>query len=305
LSEFNIFSRIKLFGERYVYKKIAAMKKTYLIVIPALFIMYSCHRNEVKLIDGPKFSVNKGKKDSAGFSDNGTAAGAGGEGITGSGAGAAFNGLNLTTNSEDLPKKDAPQVIAEELPGAYKQRKFINNVSGTGYDFFMMPGNIITFNPKDTTYQMRTLTAITKNNKPPTVTSITDAMLYSAKINPATSFNGSYLIGGLNVNGDEILELNIQDVAISTVPDSLIDTDAIKDAVADVPADEKKNLYYIESATLTLIDSRKYTGARFDAGVNSSFVTSGSRIYSSNRKFKTDKIISIAIVPIDQIISAH
>ncbi|HTI59431.1 hypothetical protein [Mucilaginibacter sp.] len=278
------------------------MKKPYLVIIPALFVFYSCHQNEIKLIDGPKFSVNKGKKDNADFSAGGTGTGDG-NGTAGAGA-VALNGFNLNSN-EAMSKKDIPQTIVEELPRSYKQRKFMNDVSSISYDLFMIPGNIVTFNPTDTTYQMRTLRAITKNSKPPVVTSINDGVLYSAKVNSTTSFNGSYLIGGLNVNRDEIMELNIQDVAISTVPDSLIDVDAIKSAIADIPAEEKKNLYYIKSATLTLIENRKYTESKFDASINSFFVTSGGKTYSSNEKLKRDRTVSIYIVPLDHIISAR
>jgi|SRR5581483_2813491 len=276
------------------------MKRPSLILIPAIFIFYSCHHSELKLIDGPKFGVNKGKQDVADFS-NGAGNGASGN-IPGPGTGAFGSNVTMASN---MSKKLEPETVVEELPRTYKARKFMNDLSGFSYDLFMIPGNIVTFNPKDTTYQMRTLRAITKSNKPPVVTSINDGMLYSAKINSTTSFNGSYLIGGLNVNHDEIMELNIQDVAISTVPDSLIDIDAIKSAIADIPADEKKNLYYIKSATLTVLDSRKYSEGKFDASINSCFITSGGKTYSSNEKFRRDKTVSIYIVPLDHIISAH
>ena len=180
----------------------------------------------------------------------------------------------------------------------------MNDISNISYDLFMIPGNIVTFNPKDTTYTMRTLKAITKNNKPPVVNPISDGQVYSAKINSAVSFNGSFLIGGINVARDEIMELNIQDVAISSVPDSLIDIEAIKSAIANIPDDDKKYLYYVKSVTLTTLDSRKYTESKFDASINSCFVTAGGKTYSSNEKFQRERVISILKVSLDNLISA-
>ena len=168
----------------------------------------------------------------------------------------------------------------------------------------MIPGNIVTFHPKDSTYEFRTPKAITKNNKPPIVSAINDGILYSAKINSTTSFNGSYLIGGINVSKDEIAELSIQDVATSTVPDSLVDVEAIKGAIANLSDDDKKDLYYIKAATLTYIDNRKYTESKFDASINSCFVTAGGKTYSSNEKFKREKTVSVFMIPLAHLITA-
>jgi hypothetical protein len=167
----------------------------------------------------------------------------------------------------------------------------------------MVPGNIVKFNPKDTSYEFKTLKAIIKGNKPPVATTINDGMLYSAKINANTSFNGSFLIGGLNVSKDEIMELNIQDAAKSAVPDSLIDVDVVKQVAESIPAEERKNYFYIKSVTLTLIDNRKYTESKFDASINSCFVTAGGKTYSSNEKFQRERTISVFLVSLDNILS--
>ncbi|HWD89483.1 MAG TPA: hypothetical protein VG367_15230 [Mucilaginibacter sp.] len=268
--------------------------KPYHFIIPALLLCYSCHQDEVKLVDGPKFGVNKGKKEGTDFNAQN---GAGGFDAT---QGTALGAINMN----NAAKKNEPEVIVEELPRSYKQRKFLNDASSITSDLFMIPGNIVTYNPKDSSYQFRTLKAITRNNKPPIVTSISDGQVYSAKINSTTSFNGTYLIGGLTVSRDQIMELNINDVAISTVPDSLVDVDAIKSAISGMTDDDKKNLYYIKAATLTTIDSRKYTESKFDAAVNSCFVTAGGKTYGSNEKFKRDKNVSVFIIPLDHILNS-
>jgi hypothetical protein len=274
------------------------MKKPHYLIIPVLFALYSCHSGPapVQLINGQKFSVNKGKPDNSDFSNPNNGAGMGGTSPV-----TAFGAYNSATN-----KKVEPEVVVEELPRSYKQRKFLNDVAGISYDLFMIPGNIVTFHPKDTTYEFRTSKAITKGNKSPVVTSLGgDGSLYSAKINSTTSFNGSYLIGGLSVNRDEIMEISIQDVAISTVPDSLVDVDALKATIANLSDDEKKDLYYIKAATLTYIDNRKYTEAKFDASINSCFVTAGGKTYSSNEKFKREKTVSVFLIPLAHLLSVH
>jgi len=288
--------RLNLTGYHISIIKITTMKKPYHLLIPAVFAFCSCHNNNaVQLINGPTFSVNKGKADNADFTNPGN-----GTNASGTTQATALGGFNLASATN---KKIEPEVYVEELPRSYKQRKFLNDISGVSSNLFMIPGNIVTFHPKDTTYEFRTPKAITKGNKPPIVTALTDGILYSAKINSTTSFNGSYLIGGLNVNKDEIMEISIQDVAISTVPDSLVDVDAIKATIAGLSDDEKKNLYYIKAATLTYIDDRKYTEAKFDASINSCFVTAGGKTYSSNEKFSREKTVSIFVIPLANLLT--
>lgn len=275
------------------------MKPLYLILISAIFLCYSCHHDSVQLVDGPKFSLNKGKKDNIDFSKPGTG------GVSGSDAGkvTALGGPMAFGSASAEFRKPDPEPVTEDLPKSYKDRKFLNNATDLAYDLFMIPGNIVKFDPKDTTYEFKTLRAIIKGNKLPVAAAINDGMLYSAKINSNTSFNGSYLIGGLNVNKDEIMELNIQDAAKSSVPDSLIDVDAIKRIAESLPEDQRKNYFYIKSVTLTLIDNRKYSEGKFDASINSCFVTSGGKTYTSNEKFGREKTISVFLVSLDNLIT--
>ncbi|MBS1526625.1 MAG: hypothetical protein JST19_13295 [Bacteroidetes bacterium] len=276
------------------------MKRPYLILIPAFFILYSCHHDVVQLVDGPKFSVNKGKKEVIDFSDP-TNAGASSVGVT-----AALNGpaFAAPASAAGFGRKLEPEPATEDLPRSYKTRKFLTNASDLAYDLFVIPGNIVKYNPGDTSYEFKTLKAIIKGNKEPVATTVNDGILYSAKINSNTSFNGSYLIGGLSCSKDEIMELNIQDAAKSSVPDSLIDVDQIKRIAESLPADQRKNYFYVKSVTLTLIDNRKYAEGKFDASINSCFVTAGGKTYTSNEKFQREKTISVFLVSLDNLISA-
>jgi hypothetical protein len=288
-------------------KSSAAMKRPNLILILLILILYSCHNNEVKLLEnGPKFAINKGKKEVVDFGDTNNNAGVSG-GDAGMKTGALNSKLNLASNANGMSygKKAEQAVIVEDLPRSYKKRDFMNNISDASYDIFTIPGNIVRWNAKDSVFEFKTLKAIIKGNKPPLAATISDGQIYSAKINSNTSFNGTYLIGGLNVSKDQIMELNIQDATKSLVPDSLIDVDVIKQIAESLPADDRKNYFYVKGAILTLIDNRKYTESKFDASINSCFVTAGGKTYSSNEKFQRERVISILKVSLDNLISAH
>ena len=104
------------------------MKRPYHLLIPAVFTFYSCHNSSpaVQLINGSRFSLNKGKGDNANFDHPANGPGTGMGGATQS---TALAGFNLASAS----KKIEPEVIVEELPKSYKQRRFLNDVSGISY----------------------------------------------------------------------------------------------------------------------------------------------------------------------------
>lgn len=189
----------------------------------------------------------------------------------------------------------------KDLPRLYKQRKFLNDVASISYDLFTIPGNIVTFHPKDTSYEFRTTHGIIKGNKLPVTNALTDGVLYYGLITPKTSFNGSYLINNLRAEKDEVMEITIKDEAVSIVPDSLVDVDAVKSAIKGIPAEELKNLFYVKAATLTSIEDRKYTLAKFDNTKNAFYVTWNGKTYGSNGKAMTDRVVSMFLIPLDRL----
>ena len=150
-----------------------------------------------------------------------------------------------TGNFLGLGKKPQP-FTNEDLPATYKSRKFIKNLAGMTYDIFLIPGNIVRYDTTSKDYEFKTLKGIIKNNKSPQISVIDDGILYSSKINSGASFNASALIGGLSVEAKKIMELVIQDAAKSIVPDTLIDVDVLKKIAESIPADQRKNYFYIK-----------------------------------------------------------
>ncbi len=192
----------------------------------------------------------------------------------------------------------------EALPKAYVKRKFLNDISGVGNDVFNIPGNIVSYNAKDTSYTLRTLHGIIKGNKKPVSMAISDGLIYNNIITSKTSFNGSYLIGGLSAKPGEALEISIQDESISSVQDSLIDIEKIKAAAAAVPETERQNLYFVKSVTVTGITSKLYTQAKFDATKNGFYLVLNGKTYGTTKKGSKYMLISMYLVPLADLFSS-
>jgi len=82
------------------------------------------------------------------------------------------------------------------------------------------------------------------------------------------------------------MELVIQDVAKSIVPDTLIDVDVLKTFAESIPADQRNNY-------MTFVNNNKYSEINCDAKVNSSYVTAGGKVYATNDKFSRERMVSL------------
>jgi hypothetical protein len=189
----------------------------------------------------------------------------------------------------------------EDLPRQYKQRKFLNDISSMTEKFMLIPGNIVKFNPLDTAYEFKTLHGIIKGNRLPVSTVVNDGTIYSSLITSQTSFNGSYLIGGFRAEKDEVMDITIRDEAISVVPDSLVDIDAIKSAVAALSAEDRKGMFYVKAATISVIESKKYKLTKFDITKNAFYITRNGKTYGNQEKAKAEKVVSMFLVPLDKL----
>jgi hypothetical protein len=253
---------------------------TVVFSILAGFAMISCtsntNQNIPKLVDTGskiethgKFSPNAGEKD--------------------------FNILN----------KDNEPFKNEELPQSYLQRTFIKKLAASTYDIFLVPGYIVKFNPVTNEYEKKTLTPVIRKNKVLVSEVIQDGTIYSSKINKGASFNGSFVIGGLSVSNKQIMELLVQDVTKSSVPDSLIDAVSIKNIVDNqIPADQRQYYFYVKNAVLTLINYRVFRESKIDTKVNTTYVTVEGKVYNSNEKFSRERVVSVELVSLNEIITA-
>lgn len=213
--------------------------------------------------------------------------------------------IKLRTGAAHLILKNILVDTPASLPRSYAARKFMNDLAtNISTDISDIPGNIVSYNAKDTSYSFRTAKGITKDGKPAVGRTINDGLIYSAIVTPQTSFNGSYLIGGFAAGINEIMEISIRDEAVYSVPDSLIDFDAIRNATKNMSADERKNLYYVKAATLTSINAKKYTLSKFNPAINSFYITLGGKVYATREKTRSEKVVSVFLIPVQRIYDA-
>ncbi|MGZ3753231.1 MAG: hypothetical protein ACXVAU_18245 [Mucilaginibacter sp.] len=208
--------------------------------------------------------------------------------------------IHLSPFGEHGGKKQVA-VDSNDLPPSYKKRKFFQGAPLTNPS--ALPGNLVKYSPKDSTYEIKTLRPIIKPSTQSLTNMIEDGMLYSGKVTQKTGFNGSYLIEGLQAGPNEVMELSIRDYARFFVPDSVIDIETIKTVAQSIPQDERKNYYYVKSITLSQIDYQKFTLSKFDVTKNASYITIGGKVYSTTGKPLGERIITMFIVPLETLMN--
>lgn len=212
----------------------------------------------------------------------------------------------LEISTKGLFGKKPEPFTNQELPKSYTDRTFLKGLVNSTYDIFLVPGYIVRLDPKTGEYQRKTLTAVIKNNKMPVSAPIDpeSGLVYSNRINKSANFNAAAVIGGISVGDKQMMEFIIQDISSSTVPDSLIDKTLIASIVEkQIPEAERKNYFYVKSATLTLINNKLFKETSFEAKVNSTYVTAEGKVFNSNEKFSRNRIVSVELISLDNLIN--
>jgi hypothetical protein len=191
---------------------------------------------------------------------------------------------------------------AEALPVSYTDRRFIKGSSALTYDIDLLPGNIVKYDPKKDNYEIMNLTRFVKNGENPKNKLIEDGILYDQKINSGASFNGSGLIANLSITKDQLAEILIQDIMRSIVPDELILTDSIRAKVQKIPAAELGKYYFVRSSVLTIINYRVFKKTSFSVGISCSYVTADHKVYSSTDKMRRERMISVDLIPLKDLL---
>lgn len=213
--------------------------------------------------------------------------------------------LNLDTKNNLFGRKPQP-FVNEDLPKSYTDRTFFKGLVNSTYDISLVPGYIVEYDSLTGNYQRKTLVPVIKDNRSVLATVIgdDDGLIYNNTINKSASFNASAIIGSLSVGDKQMMELVIQDMSKSSVPDSLVDVASIVSIVKNqIPENKLKNYFYIKSATLTLINNKIYTEASFDAKVNCSYVTAEGQVFNSTAKFSRNRIVSMELISLQDLIA--
>ncbi|MBS1532156.1 MAG: hypothetical protein JSU01_17775 [Bacteroidetes bacterium] len=219
------------------------------------------------------------------------------------------------------------------LPESYRNRHFINDAQVLSQDPASIPGNIVRYDPATSGYEFATLTAIIKGNKTAVAQPIANGLIYKGEISSSSDINGSDQIANLKAEKGQVLDMEIDDYESYAVPDGQIDTGAIRNAVQSVSADDRKKLFYITSAMVTLINYKirpednivdkvrqkaDKVNKKLDELSKNDTAKKGvylqlkkqpktkspAELSSSATKLLREKTLSIQIVPVDDIIQA-
>jgi hypothetical protein len=226
----------------------------------------------------------------------------------------AFNSENVTTRNKPAISMSTDTIT---LPEAYTKRKFMTGDAATSYDAIAIPGNIVKYDSVNSTYEFETMTAIIKGNKA-AVTQPNNSTIFSGSIPASSSLNGSYLINGLKAEKGQVIDIEIRDDATYSVPEGQIDTTAIRSATKSIPADSRKNLFYITSVTVSIINYKiraeestisKLNGkidklskpdtAKKGVSLKSNTKSRPAPFSSSESKTMTDKVMSVQLIPVN------
>jgi len=221
-----------------------------------------------------------------------------------------------------------------DLPESYKSRHFLSGDGGMTYDAAAIPGNIVKYDAASSGYDIMTMKAIIKGNKPAIAQTPPNGVIYQGQVTSTSSFNGSYVINGLKAENGQVIDLEIRDDAVYSVPPGQIDTAALRKAAASIAPGERKNYYYVTDATLTILSYRFHAAENLvdkvskkagqvnqklddlshnDTAKNGVYLKMKKRpktkmpqspYSASNTKMLTDKALSVQLIPVDDIINA-
>jgi hypothetical protein len=221
------------------------------------------------------------------------------------------------------PGKNTKMFDTLILPDSYKNRKFLNDPDATS-DPASIPGNLLRYTASAPDGgEIATLKAIIKGDKPAAEQKLTGAAVYKGQVLPESSLNGSSLINGLKAEKGQVIDMEIRDDATYAVPDGQIDTAAIKKALQSVSAGDRNNLFYITSATLSIITYKvhaaptimdkvdKVKAVKLDTAKNGIYYkvkpSKNPAPYSSgasDTKSFTEKTLSVQVIPVNDIMGS-
>lgn len=234
----------------------------------------------------------------------------------------SFNGGNVIKQRKHITMLSTDTII---LPEAYTKRKFMTSNAGSDFDAATLPGNIVKYDSSSSTYEIETMTAVIKGNKPPIATKTDNGMIFSGTIPSSSNLNGSPMINGITIEKNQVMDLEIKDDATYSVPDGQIDTASIRSATQAIPAATRKNMFYITSATVSVISYKVHTVESAVSKLSSKIekltkpdtarkgvsIESKSKskppplpFSSSESKTVTDKVISVQLTPVNDFLKA-
>jgi hypothetical protein len=234
----------------------------------------------------------------------------------------SFNSGKVVIQRKLLTTLSADTII---LPATYTTRKFMTGNGGSDYDAAALPGNIVKYDSSSSTYEIETMMAMIRGNKPVIIQKTDNGTIFSGTIPSSSNLNGSPMINGITMEKNQVMYLEIKDDATYLVPEGQIDTAAIRSATRAIPATARKNMFYITSATVSIISYKvhaaetaisKLSGkieklTKPDTTKKGVSIKSNSKskapslpFSSSESKTVTDRVISVQLTPVNDFLKA-
>ena len=199
------------------------------------------------------------------------------------------------------------------LPNAYTSRRFVSSDNAL-FDAGSapgMPGNIV-YSPTGTAdYQLKTIKAIIKPGQRQLHQATPHGINLKSTITADNVLNGSSALNGLKAENGQVIDLMIHDDSTFSVPAVAIDTLAISKRMQTINVSERQHYYYILSVTTSTMRYRVYKPAPSDTVLKTKgvFIAKGNKtkskkmIGTESEKTEKDQVISMELVPVDDIIN--
>jgi hypothetical protein len=100
-----------------------------------------------------------------------------------------------------------------------------------------------------------------------------------------------------------MMELLIQDIAKSTLPDSVINDKKLMAFFKKIPAADRRNLYFIKGSLLTIINNKKYDKTSYTAKINTTRLTADGNTFKEANKFSKERLVSLDLISLDNVIA--
>ena len=199
------------------------------------------------------------------------------------------------------------------LPDAYTSRRFVtsDNALFDAGSAPGMPGNIV-YSPTGTTdFQLKTIKAVIKPGQHQLHQATPNGINLKSTITADNVLNGSSALNGLKAENGQVIDLMIHDDSTFSVPAGATDTLAIRKRMQSINASERQHYYYILSVTTSTMRYRVYKPAPNDTVLKAKgvFIAKGSKtkskkmIGTESEKTEKDQVISMELVPVDDIIN--
>jgi len=216
------------------------------------------------------------------------------------------------------------------LPDSYTKRHFLA-VDG-GMDASSIPGNIVKYDPSTQLYGIITMTGLVKGHATAAMQKPDNGLIYQGQITSTDGFNGSNVINGLKAADGQVIDIQISDDIIYSVPPGMTDTTTIKSTAKSLTPADRKNYYYITAVTVTTLSYKIHPAETVVDKVNKKAAKASKKLdelahndtakngvylkatppksnakmpgsYSAgNTKMLTDKTISIQLTSVDDFI---